>query len=314
MKKIALILTLSLIVGLTGCTSSKTSSNNVKNESTIETIKEQEEDMEKASKKDIEEKNTSSHKVEKETEETISSETNESEETTISTETSENVSESEVIETETVEVLNETVETPVDEYIWVNTNANVRSGPSTDFGVLGTLSYGSKVHRIAVLETGWSKIEYKDDVAYISSKLVQTTEIVIPKNEEKVDTSSSSTELCVGVAKEIFDATNAERVAAGLSPLTWSDELARAADVRAEEIITTFSHTRPDGTKCYSLSSLVAGENIIRGPHATGSEMVAHWMDSDGHRANILYSGYGSIGISTRCTERGDTACQLFGY
>lgn len=128
---------------------------------------------------------------------------------------------------------------------------------------------------------------------------------------EPVETSDM--DLCVGLAKEIFDATNAEREAIGLEPLIWSDELAEYANIRAEEIITNFSHVRTDGTKCYVLSPLIYGENIARGPHATGTEFLAHWMDSLGHKENILNPEYTTIGVGFSCTEQGDTAVQLFG-
>ncbi len=133
-------------------------------------------------------------------------------------------------------------------------------------------------------------------------------------NAEAEDASQNADSLCVGMRKEIFEATNAERVKAGLPKLIWSDELAEAADVRAEEIITDFDHVRPDGTKCYVLGDLIRGENIARGPHASGEEFVSRWMGSEGHRENILWSQYTLIGVGTRCTEYGDTAVQLFGY
>lgn len=117
-----------------------------------------------------------------------------------------------------------------------------------------------------------------------------------------------------GIEKEIFDATNAERAAAGLPELAWNDELAKTADLRAEEIITNFDHVRLDGTKCYVLSSLIHGENIARGPHVAGQEFVSWWMGSEGHRRNMLRDRYTLIGIGTRCTEYGDTAVQIFGY
>lgn len=137
-------------------------------------------------------------------------------------------------------------------------------------------------------------------------------------NEESVIQAPESTEqsdmdLCVGLAKEIFDATNAERAAAGVEPLAWSDELAEYANLRAEEIITNFSHIRADGTKCYALSDVIYGENIARGPHASGEEFLAHWMDSEGHKENILNPQYKTIGVGFTCTEQGDTAVQLFG-
>lgn len=133
-------------------------------------------------------------------------------------------------------------------------------------------------------------------------------------NVEAEDASQNSGSLCVGMKKEIFDATNAERIKAGLPELIWNDELAEVADVRAEEIITDFDHVRPDGTKCYVLSDLIYGENIARGPHASGEEFVSRWMGSEGHRENILWSQYTIIGVGTRYTEYGDTAVQLFGY
>lgn len=120
-------------------------------------------------------------------------------------------------------------------------------------------------------------------------------------------------DLCSGLAKEIFEQTNIEREIAGLEPLKWSDELAEFADIRAEEIITNFNHVRNDGTKCYALSNLIYGENIARGPHATGAEFLEHWMDSEGHKANILEPKYTTMGVGFTCTEQGDTAVQLFG-
>lgn len=145
-----------------------------------------------------------------------------------------------------------------------------------------------------------------DDSKYRTNK--EESAIQAPESAEEPDR-----DLCVGLAKEIFDATNAERIAAGIEPLKWSDELAEYANIRAKEIITTFSHVRDDGTKCYALSDLIFGENIARGPHATGSEYLEHWMDSVGHKENILNPEYTTIGVGFTCTEQGDTAVQLFG-
>lgn len=133
---------------------------------------------------------------------------------------------------------------------------------------------------------------------------------------ENVETATTTEEnkLCVGLAKEIYEETNKERISAGLPELTWSDELAVAADIRAEEIIDYFDHVRPDGTKCYALGDRIHGENIARGPEASGSEFVHQWMESPGHRANILREEYTLIGVGTRSTEMGYTGVQIFGY
>ena len=150
----------------------------------------------------------------------------------------------------------------------------------------------------------------------IEDESVPTEEIAAEMENVEAATTTEENKLCVGLAKEIYEETNKERVAAGLPELEWSDELAEAADVRAEEIIPDehFSHVRPDGTKCYALSDRIHGENIGRGPHATGAEFVQHWMDSEGHKWNILCDKYTMIGVGTRYTEMGDTAVQIFGY
>ena len=147
----------------------------------------------------------------------------------------------------------------------------------------------------------------------LDEEIVATEEIA---TEETVETATTTEEnkLCVGLAKEIYEETNKERISAGLPELVWSDELAEAADIRAEEIIDYFSHVRPDGTKCYALGERIHGENIARGPHASGSEFVQHWMESPGHRANILREEYTLIGVGTRSVEMGCTGVQIFGY
>lgn len=213
-------------------------------------------------------------------------------------------------------------EIAVNETVWANTNANLRSGPGTNYSIVGGLDYSESATRVAVTDNGWSKITYGEGTAYISSSLVQTTEVAVPDvfvasvpapvtvavAEEPVGT------LCVGEAKVIFDEVNARRAEAGLEPLEWSDELASAADIRAGEVMGTFSHTRPDGTSWQTVSSLAAAENIVKGTRLNGYEMMELWMASEGHKANILYPTLRIIGVATRSTEAGDTGVQLFGW
>lgn len=209
---------------------------------------------------------------------------------------------------ENMEVLPETSETSVYETVWASTSVNVRSGPGLEFDTIGNLDYALSTTRTAIISNGWSKISWGDGFGYAKSEYLSTVQITNPT------TSQNTNVYCTGLAKEIFDATNVERINAGLEPLIWSDELAIAAQIRANEIITTFSHVRPDGTKCYVLSDLITGENLIRGPSASGQEMVNKWMTSDGHRTNILWKQHRIIGIATCTTSKGTTSCQLFGY
>lgn len=223
-----------------------------------------------------------------------------------------------VVEEPTVEyeVKGDALVTPMNQKtMYATTNANIRKGPSTANEAIGTLVYGEAVTVDGFTEYGWYRISYGGKAAYVSKKLLQDSQPVV---EEAADTSAAATtvytsDYCTGLAKEIFDATNAERAKAGLPALIWDDRLASPASVRAQEIITKFSHERADGTKCYALSNLIYGENIARGPHATGAEFLAHWMASEGHKANILRSEYKTMGVGFTCTEQGDTAVQLFG-
>ena len=101
----------------------------------------------------------------------------------------------------------------------------------------------------------------------------------------------------------VFELVNKERKAAGLGALTLSDELCKVADIRAKEIVKSFSHTRPNGTSCFTafkengVTYRYAGENIAYG-QKTATEVMNGWMNSAGHRANILGKNFGKIGIA----------------
>lgn len=98
------------------------------------------------------------------------------------------------------------------------------------------------------------------------------------------------------LAEQVIAQVNRERAAYGLGALSTSEELNRAACVRAKEIVSTFSHTRPDGSSCFTVSALAFGENIARG-YTTADRVMAAWMSSQGHRENILRESFGSIGV-----------------
>ena len=103
----------------------------------------------------------------------------------------------------------------------------------------------------------------------------------------------------VDFERRVVDLVNARRSEAGLSALSISGSLENAADIRAKEIGQSFSHTRPDGSSCFSVLSesyRYCGENIAMGQADPESVMNA-WMNSDGHRANILNSNFTQIGV-----------------
>ena len=114
------------------------------------------------------------------------------------------------------------------------------------------------------------------------------------------------------LANEVVRQVNAERGKRGLQALRVGAELSRAARVRASEITRKFSHTRPDGSAWRTVSSAAYGENIAMGQR-TADKVMAAWMTSSGHRANILRASYGSIGVCAVVSEGVTYWVQLFG-
>ncbi len=107
-------------------------------------------------------------------------------------------------------------------------------------------------------------------------------------------------------AQRMLGLVNNERKKAGAPALTANNSaLQRAADIRAKEISALFSHSRPDGQSCFTvfnevnLSPLAAGENIAYnfGYADTVAITMEGWMNSPGHRANILNPDFQQIGI-----------------
>ena len=124
----------------------------------------------------------------------------------------------------------------------------------------------------------------------------------------------SSEEIAAAV-QEAFALVNAQRTAAGLSALVWNQGLADAAQVRAQEITTYFSHTRPDGSSWWTVNStLQYGENLAK-LYQSSSSVVNAWMASPTHRANIMDGSLISIGMAIYQTGDGSWYwAQEFGY
>ncbi len=114
-------------------------------------------------------------------------------------------------------------------------------------------------------------------------------------------------------AYQVLDLMNQQRKAAGRPALTMDKDLMDAAMQRAAEISVIFEHTRPDGTSCLNLTSKAKGENIALG-QADASSVMTAWMNSTGHKANILYEPYTIVGVG--CVKVGNYYCwvQCFGW
>lgn len=104
-------------------------------------------------------------------------------------------------------------------------------------------------------------------------------------------------------AAQVVKLVNEERSKAGLKPLSVNTKAEKAASVRVKELEKSFSHTRPNGSdfstalKAAGINYQSAGENIAYG-QKTPAIVMKDWMNSPGHKANILGSQYTSIAVS----------------
>lgn len=132
------------------------------------------------------------------------------------------------------------------------------------------------------------------------------TKTPISKTPSKTPITSKPTSSSFGDYKqEVLKLINAEREKAGVQTLRMPDMLLAPADKRAVEIESVFSHTRPDGTNWYTvfgeyqISPHTMGENIAYGQQSP-QQVVTAWMNSPGHRKNILDPEYNRVGIGVQ--------------
>ncbi|WP_424888755.1 CAP domain-containing protein [Streptomyces sp. XH2] len=120
---------------------------------------------------------------------------------------------------------------------------------------------------------------------------------------------------------EVAALTNAERAAAGLRPLAADHRLAAAAQAHSDDMVARdfYAHTSPEGTEPWDRARAAGaphpgiGENIACGQRSA-AEVVQGWMDSPGHRANILKPDFAYIGVGYATGSRAGTYwTQLFG-
>lgn len=106
------------------------------------------------------------------------------------------------------------------------------------------------------------------------------------------------------IEMEVVRLVNIERQKEGLAPLSYSEELSKVARIKSQDMADKkyFSHTSPTYgdpfamMKSFGIQYKTAGENIAKG-YSSAQSVMNGWMNSSGHRANILNSSFGKIGI-----------------
>ncbi|WAA09346.1 SafA/ExsA family spore coat assembly protein [Fervidibacillus albus] len=156
-----------------------------------------------------------------------------------------------------------------------------------------TVQPGDSMWKIAVrYQVGLSELIAANPHIENPSLIYPNQKITIPEISEK------------SFEAQVVELVNQKRAAAGLSPLTHNWELSRVARYKSMDMRDRnyFSHTSPTyGSpftmmKNFGISYRTAGENIAQG-QATPQAVVDAWMNSSGHRANILSTQFTEIGV-----------------
>ena len=120
-------------------------------------------------------------------------------------------------------------------------------------------------------------------------------------------------------SSDVLDLVNQERKAAGLKNVKINEDLNRVAELRAAEIAEKWSHTRPNGEEWKTafsdagVSASYRGENLAKGQYSA-DKVVEDWMDSDGHKANILNKKFTKMGVASVVIDGVTYWVHLFGY
>lgn len=167
-----------------------------------------------------------------------------------------------------------------------------------------------RVHAQSYGWLGWAKNGETAGTSGMAKRLEAIQIKLVPKNSDTSQFEDGKKAYIKGMptanystqAQEVLAQCNAQRQANGIAALSLDPELTKAANIRAQEIATLFSHTRPDGRKCFTVLDQIgysywsAGENIAAG-YGNSSAVMNGWMNSPGHRSNILNAGFKRLGV-----------------
>lgn len=188
---------------------------------------------------------------------------------------------------------------------------NVRSGPGTNFPVIAK-TYKNQYIRVFAGIGNWYIVQIEGD--YIGAVNKQYIKPIYPNTSNNSNNTSNTnsgtntgntgnTQSLTADELETFNLINKQRTQNGLSELKIDWEVQRVARIKAQDMVNNnyFSHTSPtygspfDMLKSFGVSYRTAGENIAG--NSNNSSAVNAWMNSSGHRANILNSSFNYTGL-----------------
>jgi uncharacterized protein YkwD len=215
-----------------------------------------------------------------------------------------------------------------DGYTDPNTYQNISISPNVE-NILKTATSSSSyptVNNLIAIATSVPNIKITDPAVAINNQnqvTPFTTGLIV--NQDNSNYFPALTDNSYTNNSEILTYTNQERGKVSLSPLSPNQTLDQVASLRADDLFNNqyFDHASPDGKSVSDLISqvgysyLLIGENLALGNFGNAKNIVSAWMDSPGHRANILNDRYKELGVAVKSgTFNGDDviiAVQIFG-
>jgi len=199
------------------------------------------------------------------------------------------------------------------------TTLNVRSGPGIQYKVIATVKKDEYIRVFAGIGD-WYIVQIEGDyVGAVSKKYIKP---IYPNSSNNTGGSSGTTTSTTSMnadEKEVFDLINKQRTNNGLQALKIDNEVQKVARIKAQDMVDNnyFAHESPtygspfQMLKSFKISYKTAGENIAA--NSSNSGAVNAWMNSSGHKANILNSGYNYTGIGVVSSKKyGKMYVQMF--
>lgn len=181
---------------------------------------------------------------------------------------------------------------------------NVRSGPGTNYPVIANVKKNEYI-RVFAGVGNWYIVQIEGD--YVGAVSVEYVKPIYPNNSSGTggssNSSSTNTTSLTADELEVFNLINAQRTKNGLSSLKVDAEVQSVTRIKAQDMVKNnyFDHNSPtygspfDMLNRFKISYRTAGENIAG--NSSNQEAVTAWMNSSGHKANILNSGFNYTGI-----------------
>jgi len=185
------------------------------------------------------------------------------------------------------------------------TTLNVRSGPDISYNVIATVRKNEYIRVFAGIGD-WYIVQIEGDyIGAVNKKYVRP---IYPTSSntgvnKKTENNNNLVSLLTTDEQEVFNLINQQRVNNGLSALKIDNEVQKIAKIKAQDMVSNnyFSHISPtygspfDMLNSFKVNYKSAGENIAG--NSSNTKAVNAWMNSPGHKSNILNSSYNYTGI-----------------